>query len=118
MVVEKIPKIYCFQWRIQDFPRGGGANSRGGAPTYDFVNFRQKLHENEEILAAGGGGGRVPCAPPLDPPLALFIKYKMWLSEWRIFEFLSGAIYQCDFVLPIATLGLFPVTKSIFFKSK
>ena len=44
------------------FPRGGGANSQGGAPTYDFVNFRRKLHENEEILAARGA--RVPCAPP------------------------------------------------------
>ena len=46
------------------FPRGGGANSQGGAPpTYDFVKFCRKLHENEEILAAGGGGG-VPCGPP------------------------------------------------------
>ena len=44
------------------FPRGGGANSRG-APTYDLVNFRRKLHENEEILARGGGGAR-----PLHPP--------------------------------------------------
>ena len=50
------------------FPRGG-APTPGGAPTYDFVNFRRKLHENEEILAARGGGARVPCAPPLDPPL-------------------------------------------------
>ena len=44
------------------FPRGGGANSQGGAPSYDFVNFRRKLHENEEILAATGA--HVPCAPP------------------------------------------------------
>ena len=34
-------------------PRGGGANSPGGAPTYDFAKFSQKLHEIE----------RVPCAP-------------------------------------------------------
>ena len=27
------------------FPRGGGANSPGGAPTYDFAKFFQKLHE-------------------------------------------------------------------------
>ena len=45
------------------FPRGGGANSQGGAPTYDFVNFCRKLHENEEILAPGGG--RASPAPPL-----------------------------------------------------
>ena len=52
-------------WAVADpgFPRGGGANSQGGAPTYDFVNFRRKLHENEEILAARGG--RASPAPPL-----------------------------------------------------
>ena len=33
------------------FPRGGGANSRGGAPTYDFAKFSQKLHEIERIWA-------------------------------------------------------------------
>ena len=41
------------------FPRGGGANPRGGAPTYYLVNFSRKLHENEEILSRGGR------APPL-----------------------------------------------------
>ena len=59
-----------FQWRIQDFPEEGAPTSRGGAPTYDFVNFHRKLHENEEIFAAGGGGER-PLRPPLDPPLVL-----------------------------------------------
>ena len=44
------------------FPRGGGTNPRGGAPTYYLVNFSQKLHENEEIL--GQRGARVPRAPP------------------------------------------------------
>ena len=38
------------------FPRGGGANSPGGAPTYDFDKFSQKLHEIERIWT---GGGRV-----------------------------------------------------------
>ena len=53
-----------FQWRIQDFPEEGAPTPRG-ASTYDFVNFHRKLHENEEILAArGGGGARVPGAPP------------------------------------------------------
>ena len=36
------------------FPRGGGANSPGEAPTYDFANFPQKLHEIERIRAPGG----------------------------------------------------------------
>ena len=51
------------------FPRGGGANPRGGAPTYYLVIFSQKLHENEEILSQRGA--RVPRAPPLDPPLGM-----------------------------------------------
>ena len=38
------------------FPVGGGANL-GGAPTYDFVKFSQKLHEIEKILGRWGGGG-------------------------------------------------------------
>ena len=45
------------------FPRGGGANSPGGAPTYDFAKFSQKLHEIERIWAPRGG--RASPAPPL-----------------------------------------------------
>ena len=44
------------------FPRGGGANPKGEAPTNYLANFSRKLHENEEILGQMGGG-RVPCAP-------------------------------------------------------
>ena len=58
----------------------------GGAPTYDFVNFRQKLHENEEILAAGGGGR--PLRPPLDPPL-IFMYVVQNLQNLWIFQHLS-----------------------------
>ena len=36
------------------FPRGGGANSPGGAPTYDFAKFPQKLHEIERIWTPRG----------------------------------------------------------------
>ena len=50
------------------FPRRGGANPRGGAPTYYLTNFSQKLHENEENLTQRGGAR--PCAPPLDPPMS------------------------------------------------
>ena len=35
------------------FPQGGGANSPGGAPTYDFAKFSQKLHEIERIWTPG-----------------------------------------------------------------
>ena len=46
------------QWRIQDFPEEGAPTPRGrGAPTYDFANNSQKLHEIERIWAPGGGGG-------------------------------------------------------------
>ena len=37
--------------------RRGRQPSRGGAPTYNFVKFSEKLHEIEKILDRGGGGG-------------------------------------------------------------
>ena len=40
------------------FPRGGGANSPGGGPTYDFAKFSKKLHEIEKILIREEGGTR------------------------------------------------------------
>ena len=46
------------------FPVGGGADSGGGgAPTYDFVNISQKLHEIEKILGRGEGEWRAPGRP-------------------------------------------------------
>ena len=45
------------------FPRGGGANSPGRAPTYDFAKISQKLHEIERICTPWGG--RASLAPPL-----------------------------------------------------
>ena len=45
-----------YQWRIQDFPEEGAPTHRGGgAPTYDFAKFSQKLHEIEK----SPGGARV-----------------------------------------------------------
>ena len=40
-----------------EFPRGGGTNSLGKAPTY-FAKFSQKLHEIERIWTP-----RVACIP-------------------------------------------------------
>ena len=37
----------------------GGANPRGGDPTYDFAKFSQKLNEIEERVWTPRGGGRV-----------------------------------------------------------
>ena len=60
--------------------QGRGANPKGGTPTYYLANFSQKMHENEEIL---GRGGRVPRAPPLDPPLLIFIHLPHVLNYFR-----------------------------------
>ena len=48
------------------FPRGLGANPKGGVQTYYLANFSQKLHENEEILDQRGDAS---LALSLDPPL-------------------------------------------------
>ena len=50
------------------FPRGEGANSPGGAPTYNFAKFSQKLHEIERIWR--GGGTRLKFYY-VDPPLII-----------------------------------------------
>ena len=42
------------------FPRGGGANPKGGVPTYYLAKFSRKLHENEEILGQRGGARGTP----------------------------------------------------------
>ena len=52
------------QWRILDFPSGGAPTPKVGPRTYFFG---QKLHENERILAPGGGAR--PWRPHLDLPL-------------------------------------------------
>ena len=55
------------------FPRGGGANPKGGAPTYYLANFSRKLDENEEFLDQRGGAR--PSRPSLDPPLKEFNRH-------------------------------------------
>ena len=43
-----------------EFPRGGGANPRGGgAPTYDFAKFSQKLHEIERYGPRESGASKI-----------------------------------------------------------
>ena len=42
-----------------------GRQLPGGAPTYDFAKFSQKLHEIKRIWAPGGGVPRAPLDPPL-----------------------------------------------------
>ena len=47
------------QWRIQDFPGGGGVSAPTHKSTIIFQSFCRKLHENERIWTEG----RVPGAP-------------------------------------------------------
>ena len=56
------------------FPPGGGANSPGGAPTYDFAKISQKLHEIERIWAPRGGAH--PKFYYVDLPLLMFTTFK------------------------------------------
>ena len=61
---------YTFSGGSRISPRRG-RQLPGGVPTYEFVEFSQKLHEIERIWTRGGEGRASP-APPLDPPLTLF----------------------------------------------
>ena len=61
-------------------PRRGRNSRGGGAPTYDFAKFSQKLHEIERISAPGGAS----LAPPLDPPLKSCLCINLYFSTLRI----------------------------------
>ena len=63
-------------------PRRRGRQPSRGAPTYDFAEFCEKLHEIEKILGRAGG---VPGVPPLNPPLT-YIR----ASESEILNTLQG----------------------------
>ena len=56
------------QWRIQDFPLGGGAEPLGGRQLSMQALFGENVCENERN-GSRWGGGRAPAAPPLDPPM-------------------------------------------------
>ena len=45
-----------------EFPWGGGANSPGGVPTYNFAKISQKLHEIKRIWTPRGA--HFPHTPP------------------------------------------------------
>ena len=53
-----------YQWRIQDFPEGGGVNPPGGAWTRQIF---PKTAWNRKNLDAQGGHASL--TPPLDPPM-------------------------------------------------
>ena len=62
--------FYCYQWRIQDFPKEGAPTPRRGGANIRFCQIFPKTAWIERIWTPRGA--RVPCAP-LDPPLAMLI---------------------------------------------
>ena len=57
----------CSQWRIQDFPKGRGANSQSGCANLFFIENCMKMKE------FGPPGTRSWRPPPLDLPMAPLI---------------------------------------------
>ena len=54
------PEIIYISVADPGFPRVGGANPPGGgASTYDFVQFSQKLHEIERIWMGGESWSKI-----------------------------------------------------------
>ena len=80
LVAEKAMKHR--QWRIQDFPEEGAPTlgGGGGASTYNFVEFSQKLYEIERIWIPSGGGGARPKFYYVDPPLTVDIHPKIYMK--------------------------------------
>ena len=56
------------------FPKRGGANLQGGAPTYYLAKFFSKTAWKWKNSGPEGEGGTGPWRPPLDPPMTCFIK--------------------------------------------
>ena len=60
-------------------PRRGRQLSGGGAPTYDFAKFSQKLHEIERIWTPGGRPKFYYVDPPLLSPMPhLTTSHTLW----------------------------------------
>ena len=85
------------------FPRGGGTNSPGGAPTYDFAKFPQKLHEIERIWTPGGGAR--PKFYYVDPPLpsprgnpGYATDFTCWFCIWFILHRIRNDLRHVPYV--------------------
>ena len=74
------------------FPRRGGANPKGGAPTYYLAHFSRKQHENEEIL--GQRGEVRPSRPPYIRHCLVLGKSKS--REWKQNSFNHLAVSLVD----------------------
>ena len=94
------------------FFRGGGANSPGGgAPTYDFAKFSQKLHEIERIWAPRGEGlaskillYRSATGPPQNDWPKFSVECKVPIPEFCACHY-QGEIFWSRFVRDARVLG-------------
>ena len=71
---------FIFKKAVADpgFPRGGGANPKGGVPTYYLANFSQNCMKMKNVWATRGA--RVPRAAPFDPPLKRNVMFEPTIS--------------------------------------
>ena len=70
------------------FLQGGGANSPGGASTYDFAKLSPKLHEIERIWTPGGDARQKFYY--VDPPLAIPLEFTCNCGERLRFNTSNG----------------------------
>ena len=55
---------YLYQWRIQDFPLGGGVLTHWGGANLRCIHFLAKMYAKmKEIDPVGGGGVHASGAP-------------------------------------------------------
>ena len=73
------------------FPRGGGINSPGGAPTYNFVKFSQKLYEIERIWTPGGCTSKILLCRSATDVVRTFVKFKH-IAMCVLFDMTRGSV--------------------------
>ena len=78
LVVNKVTKTFWWQWRIQDFPRGGG-----GAPTPKSAIIFQFFAENCMKMKEFGPPGGASLAPPLRSANGWCSCNMLWLT-WKV----------------------------------
>ena len=88
-------------------PRRRGHQPRGGgAPTYDFAKFCEKLHDIEKILGRWGGGGLGAGGAPLNPPLNIItsvtfrIAMRGELLLWADYNVFRIALHEAFDIYP------------------
>ena len=86
------------------FPRRGGANRKGGAPTYYFGQFSLKpLWKWKKIgprlrgipgAPLGSTNGQTILAHPLDPPVVKLFWRTPWIHQWS--NYFAFIVSRCE----------------------